>query len=152
MDLRWGEFSWNYGDPWNKGGTDGTRRKKTNGTPCPVRVANGFACDIWSFPLLGGNVPKRVAEPPFLGSNGDLSGFGLGSRKWESGAPKTSYTWPMANQTWTFWGWRIFSRENKPFKPFFFQGPLAKWDLVQKVIVVENTSSFYIQTIIQRAI
>ena len=34
-----------------------------------------------------------------------------------------------------FLGWRIFSRENKPFK-LFFQGPLAKW--AETSIVPEN--------------
>ena len=31
-------------------------------------------------------------------------------------------TWPMAKLFSTFWDY-IFSRENKPFKLFFFQGP-----------------------------
>ncbi len=35
-------------------------------------------------------------------------------------------TWPSRLNGLNFLGWRIFSRENKPFK-LFFQGPLAEW-------------------------
>ena len=33
-----------------------------------------------------------------------------------------------------FLGWRIFSRENKPFK-LFFQGPLAEWVFLSKWVI-----------------